>query len=163
VVIASGNLCSLAFDPSGDLWEGSNSDTVSDFTKAQLAVSGLPTPHITVSSSALKAPCRPTFDAAGDMWTANFDADTVVEFTKAQLAKSGPRAPWVTLTYRRLSNPGDVALDAAGDLWVPSPGDNLVVEFTKSQLDKSGSPAPARSVMGPATRLGYPWAVAVEP
>jgi hypothetical protein len=163
VVIASGNVCSLAFDPSGDLWEGTNSDSVSDFTKAQLAVSGLPTPHVTVYSSALRSPCRPTFDPAGDMWAANFDADTVVEFTKAQLSKSGPAAPWVTLTYRRLSNPGDVALDLAGDLWVPSPGENLLVEFAKAQLAKSGSPTPARIIVGPATGLKYPWAVAVEP
>ena len=97
------------------------------------------------------------------MWAANYMGGSVVEFTQAQLVKSGSPTPRVTITSDYLANPGDVALDGAGDLWVPSAQDEAVVEFTKTQLVKSGAETPARIVFGPATRLSWPWAVAVEP
>jgi hypothetical protein len=163
VTITNINQCSVVFDPSGDLWEGSFGDVVTDFTRAQLARSGSPTPQVTVTSGSLNMPCRPTFDAVGNMWAANYMADTLVEFTKSQLVKSGSPTPPVIVSSDYLANPGDVSFDAAGDLWVPSAQDEAVVEFTRPQLAKSGAPTPARTVFGPATGLSWPWAVAVEP
>ncbi len=119
VTIINTNQCSVVFDPFGDMWEGSLDAAVNDFTKTQLATSGSPTPHVTLSSGSLKAPCQPTFDAAGDMWAANYLGNTLVEFTKSQLAKSGSPTAQVTITSDYLANPGDVAFDRAGAQWVP--------------------------------------------
>jgi hypothetical protein len=163
VTITNTNQCSVVFDLFGDMWEGSFDTVVQDFTETQLATSGSPTPHVTLSSGSLNVPCRPTFDAAGDMWAANYLGNTLVEFTKSQLAKSGSPTAQVTITSDYLANPGDVAFDPAGALWVPSALDEAVVEFTKAQLAKSGTPTPARAIFGVATYLSWPWALAVEP
>jgi hypothetical protein len=170
VVTLGANKCSIAFDPSGDLWEGSPDIFVYEWTKAQLARSGSPAPRVTISSVSLNRPCRPTFDSAGDMWTANYDGFTVVEFAKAQLAEAGFPTPRVTIDPKAsrsdpygLLNPGDVAFDSRGDLWVPNAGADEVVELTKAQLARSGSPVPARTITGPATGLNWPWSLAVEP
>jgi hypothetical protein len=165
VTIHNDDLCSVAFDRSGDLWSG-NPDTVFEFTRAQLAKSGSPAPRVSISSDSLSRPCRPTFDSSGDMWAANYDGSggsTVVEFTKAQLAKSGSLTPWVTISSPSLESPGDVAFDSAGDLWVPNAGTNALFEYTKAQLTKSGSPTPASTIAGPATELNWVWAVAIDP
>jgi hypothetical protein len=170
VVTLGANKCSIAFDPSGNLWDGSPSVFVYEWTKAQLARSGSPAPRVTIASENLYGPCRPTFDSAGNMWTANYGGTTVVEFAKAQLAKSGFPTPRVTIDPRPtrsdpygLLNPGDIALDSTGDLWVPNAGADEVVELTKAQLTRSGSPVPARTITGPATGLNWPWSLAVEP
>jgi hypothetical protein len=122
---------------------------------------------VTISSTSLSSPCRPTFDSAGDLWAANYYGTTVVEFTKAQLAKSGERHASVTISSEPLSEglvaPGDVAFDLTGDLWVPNSGNNAVVEFAKAQLAKSGSQRPAKIIAGPATGLNNPWSIAIEP
>ncbi|MGA3355098.1 MAG: hypothetical protein ABSD85_18250 [Acidimicrobiales bacterium] len=172
-VTLAANSCSIAFDPSGDLWEGSTGDEVYEWTEAQLTKSGSPAPRVTINSTSLKEPCRPTFDSAGDMWAANYNGnygDTVVEFTKAQLAKSGSPRARVTITPKPsssepdgLADPGDVAFDRTGDLWVPNAGAGAVVELTQAQLAKSGSPVPARIITGPATKLNWPWSLAIEP
>jgi hypothetical protein len=68
VTISYIGACSLAFDPSGDLWVGgaeSLGSTVVEFAKAQLAKSGSPTPRVSISSQSLDEPCRPTFDSSG--------------------------------------------------------------------------------------------------
>ncbi len=95
--------------------------------------------------------------------------DTVGEFTKAQLAKSGSPTARVTITPKpssdpdALNDPGDRAFDRTVDLWVPNAGVEAVVELTKAQLARSGSPVPARIITGPATRLNWPWSLAIEP
>ena len=60
MTITSSNLngpCRPAFDRSGDLWAGNyNLNTVVEFTKAELARSGLPAPKVVISSSKYSAP-----------------------------------------------------------------------------------------------------------
>jgi hypothetical protein len=87
--------CSILFDSSGHLWEGSSGDVVSEFTKAQLArlanstSNSPPSPTVTITSGSLNVPCKPAFDVAGDLWAGNFEDGAVVELTKAQLTKVG--------------------------------------------------------------------------
>jgi sugar lactone lactonase YvrE len=155
--------CSLVFDASGDLWQGSTGASVSEWAKAELSKSGFPVPRVTITSDSLNGPCKPAFDPKGDLWAGNYNSDTVVEFTKADLARSGSAAPKIVISSSQNGTPGDVAVDASGDLWVPTMRPNSVVEYTKAQLTKSGSPAPALTIAGPATKLNWPWAVAIDP
>ena len=160
--------CSVAFDSSGDLWEGSSYDWVLEFTRAQgvelaKSTSPSPSPDVMITSDSLNGPCKPAFDAAGDLWAGNYGGGTVVEFTRAQLAKSGSPSPKVTLSSLAIGVAGDVAIDRSGDLWVPDAVNNAVNVFTKNQLTKSCSQPPVFNIAGPATELNWPWAVATEP
>ena len=152
-VTLSPDLCSPDFDRSGDLWQGSGVNTLSDLTKAQLTKSGSPAPKVVITSGSLSSPCKPTFDRSGNLWVANYGTTTVVEFTKKELAKSGSPAPKLVITSAAISSPGDVAFDRSGDLWVPSAGKNSVIEFSRAELTKSGSLPPSLSIAGPATGL----------
>jgi DNA-binding beta-propeller fold protein YncE len=165
--VTLGNGVSLiAFDSSGDLWEGDGAH-VFEWAKAQLTKSGAPAPRVNIFSSSLQSVFQPTFDSSGDLWVTNYPGRTVVEFTKAQLAKSGSLNAKVTISSEPASEgldyPGDVGFDLTGDLWVPNAGHNAVIEFAKSQLAKSGSQRPAKVIAGTATGLNWPWSVAVEP
>ncbi len=87
----SPNYCSFTFDPSGDLWEGSTDNFASEWTKAQLALSVYPAPQVTISSSSLAEPRRPTFDSAGDMWAANYKETRSASSPKPSSPNLGPR------------------------------------------------------------------------
>ena len=120
VFTLSDNYCSVSFDPSGDLWEGSSANSLPEWPKAELARSDRKAaPEVTITSASLQGPCRPAFDAAGDLWAGNYNGTTVVEFTKAELARSGSRSPKVVISSLVCVGPGDVALGASGDLWSP--------------------------------------------
>jgi hypothetical protein len=160
--------CSVAFDSYGDLWEGSSIDWLLEFTRAQLvqrakSASLWPSPDVMITSDRLNGPCKPAFDAAGGLWAGNYGGGTVVEFTKAQLAESGSPAPKVTLSSLAIGVAGDVAFDRSGDLWVPNAVNNAVNVFAKNELTKSGSQRPVYNIIGSATGLNWPWAVAIWP
>ena len=167
-VVSLPDNCSVAFDSSGNLWEGSSGYWVLEFTRAQLvhlakSPSLAPSPGVMITSASLNGPCKPAFDAAGDLWAGNYGGGTVVEFTKAQLAKSGSPAPKVTLSSLAIGVPGDVAIDRLGDLLVPDAVNNAVIGFTKGELVKSSSQPPVFDIGGSATGLNWPWAIAIEP
>jgi DNA-binding beta-propeller fold protein YncE len=162
--------CRFAFDSSGDLWEGSGgtNSTLSEWTKSQLRPRPgsplAPTPRVLISSAALGDPCAPGFDRTGDLWVSNQPKHTVIEFTKAQLAKSGTEAPKVVISSSANLYPEGLTFDASGNLWVAYQARiDRVEEFTKSELAKSGTPEPARVLIGQATGLFTPGAVAFEP
>ena len=157
----------LAFDSSGDLWvaNGDNS-TVVEFTPAELAASGSPTPNVTLSATAgnsLDDPVGLAFDSSGDMWVGNASSSTVVEFTPAELAANGSPTPTVTLSATAggsLSGPFGLAFDSSGDLWVANDDNNSLVDFTSGQLS-TGSPTPAAAILGASTGLAGPGGVAI--
>jgi sugar lactone lactonase YvrE len=156
----------LAFDSSGQLWvANSNSNTVVEFNLAALAISGSPTPNVTLSPNAgnsLDTPSGLAFDSSGNLWVANFDGNTVVEFTPATLATSGSPTPNVTLSPNAgnsLDAPSGLAFDPAGDLWVVNSSNSSVVDFTPSQLS-TGSPTPAATISGVDTGLSSPNGIA---
>lgn len=108
--------CRPFFDSSGDLWAGNYGGTTAvEFTKAQLAKSGLPAPRVVISSLSLASPGDVAVDSSGDLWVPNFSVDhfSVVEFTKVQVAKSGSPAPAVTIAgpSTGLNNPWAVAIE----------------------------------------------------
>ena len=80
------NAFSIAFGPSGALWvANSGNNTVVEFTPAQLAATGAPTPAVTLSAvgTSLNFPDGLAFDSAGDLLVMDFPSNTVVEFTPA--------------------------------------------------------------------------------
>jgi hypothetical protein len=155
--------CRLGFDSAGDLWEGSDGNTLSEWAKAQLvSTSTVPRPKVAIVSEMRTLGCKPIFDRAGDLWMGN--ETNLVEFTKAQLARSGSTVPTVVISSPGLSDLVDIAFDSSGDLWAPNHvHSSAVVEFAKAQLEKSGAAEPARTISGPATGLNYSIDVAIEP
>jgi hypothetical protein len=109
-IISSSGGGELVFDPSGDLWmvTGGGPDCfgtpctneVVEFSRAQLAAPGSPTPAVTISSTApgspsgsLYGPYSLAFTASGDLWVENFYNNTAVEFGRYQLLSSGAPTP----------------------------------------------------------------------
>ncbi len=109
VTISSSGGAQLVFDGSGDLWmvTGGGPDCfgtpctneVVEFTRAELSLSGSPTPAVTISSTeagpngSLYGPYSLAFNSSGDLWVENFDNNTTVEYGKDQLSSSGSPAP----------------------------------------------------------------------
>ena len=164
-----------AFDADGNLWVTiSGGTSVVEYSALQLATGGTPVPAVTISANAgsLNAPSGLAFDAAGDLWVANYVESSIVEFTPGQLAVSGSPAPAVVISDTANSLHGSIGLafDANGDLWVANLGTESecfkgkgasVVEFTPSQLVVSGSPAPVVSLLR-ATDLNGPLMIAFD-
>jgi sugar lactone lactonase YvrE len=107
----------IAFDAGGNLWVANgnqvNYSSVVEFSAAQLAASGSPTPKVTLTPNAgsLNQPTGLAFDASGDLWVSNIGGNTVVEFTPSQIASSGSPTPSVTVSGASLSGPAGLAFD----------------------------------------------------
>jgi hypothetical protein len=132
VVISSTGGANMDFTSSGDLWMvtgggpppaatncfGSpcNNELV-EFTKAQLATSGSPSPAVTIrstlprcsvstapsstcSAGSLYGPYGVAIDSAG-VWVSNYNKPTTVEYSSHQLSHSGSPAP-----VRTIAGPG---------------------------------------------------------
>jgi sugar lactone lactonase YvrE len=113
VTVSSSGGAQLVFDSSGDLWMVTGggpycfgtpcTNKVVELTKAQLSVSGSPTPAVTISSTkvgaagSLYGPYSLAFTSSGDLWVENFNNNTTVEFGKDQLSTSGSPAPLRTI------------------------------------------------------------------
>jgi sugar lactone lactonase YvrE len=175
---ALANPFGMAFDRGGNLWVVGNAvGVVYEYTKAQLATSGSPTPQTTLSNFP-GTPLGDAFDAFGDLWvTTNVSSPScpqgcLVEFSRDELATANP-TPTVTISSTGGAN---IAFTPAGDLWMVTGGGpncfgtpctNQLVEFTRAQLATSGSPTPAISIsstnVGPYQSLVGPYGVAVAP
>jgi hypothetical protein len=150
----------LVFDRSGNLWvansEGSTDGdgSVVEFTAAQLASSGSPTPAVTLSDNGsdtvLNEPDALTFDRSGTLWVGNYGIPNLVGFSPAQYAGSGSPTPAVTIDANgsSLEGPSAFTWDRSGDLWVANYSGDTVVEFTNAMLSASGSPQPAVTLGG---------------
>ena len=85
--------CRPVFDQDGDLWAGNyGTDTVVEFTRADLATSGSPRPTVTLTSPVFIEPGDVAIDRAGDLWVPTA-VNGVLGFTKDQLTKSGSPTP----------------------------------------------------------------------
>jgi hypothetical protein len=88
-----GVACSIAFDSSGDLWEGGQGSTLDEYSEAALSKAGdNAVAKAVITSPEMNVPCQPAFDPQGDLWAGNYDSNTVAELAQEQLAKSGSRA-----------------------------------------------------------------------
>jgi ligand-binding sensor domain-containing protein len=101
----------IAFDQQGNLWVANESGTLVELTEAQLAHSGAPSPHVTITDLALSQLSGVALDSSGDLWTSE-PSNVVVEFTKAQLAKSGSHIPARTVSGPKtgLNSASDIAI-----------------------------------------------------
>lgn len=113
IIISSssfGDPRAIAFDGAGNLWLADATGKLLEFVAADLAMSGTPTPKVTITATAvvtqdgialsLDFPEGLAFDPAGNLWVANLDSDnagSLAEFTPAQLASSGNPSPAVFL------------------------------------------------------------------
>ena len=101
VFTASGNLWMVTGGgPKDDCFGTPCTNQVVEFTKAQLATSGSPTPAVTISSTdpgspsgSLYGPYSLAFTSSGGLWVENFNNNTTVEFGKDQLSTSGSPTP----------------------------------------------------------------------
>ena len=154
----------LAFDASGDLWASNqHADTVVEFTPAQLASSGSPTPKVTISShtTSLVYPTGVAFATSGELWVANVGNGTLVAYTPSQLASGGSIAPATTISG--LDSPWQLAFDNQGNLWVGNYENPTVAGYSPSQLSTGGTTlVPANLIAGPTTTLNGPLGVAVK-
>jgi sugar lactone lactonase YvrE len=127
----------------GGLWVGDYlNGVVAQYPVAQLITSTSPPPAVVLAApgGSLGA-CA--FDAAGNLWIANYG--TITEFTAAQLASSGTPAPAVTLQAVGGTSTNvtlGLTFDSNGNLWVARTGVSDVVAYAPSQLSVSGSPQP---------------------
>ena len=129
----------LTFDTSGDLWVANNNvDTVVEYTRTELAKTGAPVPHVTISldtqGRTKVQPWPLHFDSSGNLWVAENNA--VVEYAKGELTKSGSPDPRATL---QIPSATDFAFDPSGDLWVAL-NDDRIVEYAKGKVATSGRP-----------------------
>lgn len=135
----------LALDAQGDVWVGvTGTHGVVEYTPAQQASGGTPTPSVTIGSdgTSLRDPVSLAFDAHGNLWVGNAGNSTDIEmYRPSQLVSSGSPTPSVSITgsYKTIVS---LAFDANGDLWFTDTSDNRVAELTPSQLASSGSPTP---------------------
>jgi len=147
------------FDANGDLWVANNAaSTVVEFTAAQLAATGTPTPNVTISSDGsgpgvLSGPAGLAFDSSGDLWVANDNDSTLVEYTPSQLATSGSPTPAATLLNDNgsLEDVVEIAFDGAGNLWAANYGSSQLSEFTPAQLNcgcGTSTPTPTVAITG---------------
>ncbi len=142
---------SLAFDAAGDLWVSNyQNDTIVEFTPAQLAAGGAPTPATVVSSDASGsiADPSPLLFIGTSLWVGNDQQSTssIVEFTANQLLASGNPTPVTTITDTgHIDDPTSFAVDAAGSLWVSSGSGTSgeVAAFTPGQRLLGGAIDPS--------------------
>jgi hypothetical protein len=169
---ALGNPFGMAFDSSGDLWVASGAwNKVYEYSKAQLASSGAPTPVTTISDLPSTPIFGDAFDSSGNLWVST--VNSVVEFSKAELATTDPAPTRIVSS----SGGAEPVFDASGDLWMVTGGGplcygtpctNEVVEFTKTQLSGPGSPPPAVTISStvpgsPSGSLYGPYSLAFTP
>jgi hypothetical protein len=109
VTLSSIGGANIAFTPAGNLWMvtggGPNcfgtpcTNELVEFTRAQLATSGSPTPAVTITSTnvgtyqSLYGPYGVAVDPSGDVWVSNWNGNTAVEFGRDQLSTSGSPTP----------------------------------------------------------------------
>ena len=89
----------LVFDSLGNLWVSyTGSSAIAEFSTSQLASGGSVSPVVVLSASleSLNEPQGIAFDAAGNLWVANFS--NVVKFASGDLQASGNPTPSVSVS-----------------------------------------------------------------
>ncbi|MFY0528474.1 hypothetical protein ACN28I_36710 [Archangium gephyra] len=140
----------LAFDRRGNLWVALGSGELRRYPAGALGASGVKTPDVILTGSALGAgtpgPIAIAFDAAGHLWTTIGFSKKVLRFGASQLASSGSPTPELELTG--LGVPTGLAFDAAGHLWVgdSTSGAHRVHKVAAASLGASGAVSPVTSI-----------------
>lgn len=124
----------VAFDSAGNAWVGENDpNNVVEYTVAQLAASGSPTPNVRLG----------------------VDPSTASRIVRnQQVATRDMRASGATAfgsIPEPLHDPDAVAFDAHGNLWVANYYNENVVAYSPSQRLTSGNPTPSITIVVPGT------------
>jgi sugar lactone lactonase YvrE len=107
-------------------------------------------------------PAGIAFDAAGNLWVADYGNQSLAKFSPAQQTAGGNPAPEVLISADAgaLSLPVGLAFDAEGNLWVIE-GTGMLERYAPGLLTTSGRKAPSASL----TLSGHTifWSVAFWP
>ena len=175
----------LAFDSAGNLWVGSeNGHRVLQYSAAQLAASGNPTPNIILNGStfSFSSPSNPVFDGAGNLWVVDEDITNgqggtgkIFEYTSAQVtaltAGTNTVDPVVGIASADFQHLEGLAFDGSGNLWVADENAGTVDQIQASQIAGAGlsqniTPAvilTAATLNGACTQsLDAPYGVAID-
>ena len=99
------NATTPIFDASGNLWVSTGSggtvggNAVVEFTPAQLAAGGAPTPSVTLAMPDSADPYGLAFDRRGSLWVTDVYNWAAYAFTSSQLAAGGSPAPQVSIIW----------------------------------------------------------------
>lgn len=126
----------------GRLWlPVSSTKTLHGFSATQLTAPNTTTPGSVTVTGAGIGPFNTAFDAAGNMYVADFRGNAVLIYTARQIAVSGSGAPTATIINGGASNalhgPVGLAFDTIGNLWVSNYGSDTLVKYGPAQLAAS--------------------------
>jgi ligand-binding sensor domain-containing protein len=142
----------IVFDASGNMWVGAEfGPVIVEYTPAQFAASGNPTPHIILNSvGGFSSPSHLAFDGAGNLWVVdegvfpngNGGAGEVFKYTHAQIAglSAGTHNinPVFGISINAFEHLETIAFDGGGNLWVADEDGNSVYKFSAGDLGGLG-------------------------
>ncbi|MBF6596310.1 MAG: hypothetical protein IVW51_17925 [Thermaceae bacterium] len=138
----------LTFDAQGSLWVANfglspaNTGSLLKYTPNQLTQTSSPTPAVSLVSAALYSTSNLAFDAAGNLWVANFNGSNLQKYTSSQLSTSGSPVAAITISATN-TKPTAIAFDLQGNLWSANNASSTLTAYSPTQLASSGNPAPA--------------------
>lgn len=148
----------LARQPDGGIWVTDNAnDRLLLLTANQYAVTGAPTPAVTIQSdgASLRQPIGLCFDRDSNLWVAV--QGRLEMYVPTDLDDSGPTTPTRVLRAANLQYPADITFDAAGNLWLTNASftvaENAIVVFTPAQLAAGGLQVPQLRIESPSFAL----------
>jgi len=142
----------IVFDSSGNMWVGAeDGQVIVEYTPAQFAASGNPTPHIILNSvGGFSSPSHLRFDGAGNLWVVdegvfpngNGGAGEVFKYSHAQIAglTAGTNLviPVFGVSINAFEHLETIAFDGGGNLWVADEDGNTVYKFSSGDLGGVG-------------------------
>jgi hypothetical protein len=114
----------VAFDHAGNLWASDFARRIVEFLPNQIAHSGAPSPHVTITTSDIFSRAM-RFDASDNLWVATvlaqpLDSSQLLRFAPGDRAASGPANPGLIVNLPQGFIPMDLAFDNSGNLWMLS-------------------------------------------
>ncbi len=142
----------IVFDAAGNLWVGSElGGVILEYTPAQLAASGNPTPNIILNASSFNfsSPSLPLFDRVGNLWLVDEDIDNnvggtgeVFKYDRNQIVhlSAGTQNidPVIGIGFAEFRHLEGLAFVAGGGIWVADQDASQVYKFTAKQLKATG-------------------------
>ena len=142
----------IVFDSSGNMWVGAeDGQVIVEYTPAQFAASGNPTPHIILNSvGGFSSPSHLRFDGAGNLWVVdegvfpngNGGAGEVFKYSHAQItllsAGTNHIDPVFGVSINAFEHLETIAFDGGGNLWVADEDGNTIYKFSAGDLGGSG-------------------------
>ena len=142
----------IVFDSSGNMWVGAeDGQVILEYTPAQFAASGNPTPNIILNSvGGFSSPSHLRFDSSGNLGVVdegvfpngNGGAGEVFKYTHAQIsglsAGSHNINPVFGLSINAFEHLETIAFDGGGNLWVADEFGNTIYEFSAGDLGGLG-------------------------